>query len=183
MAIYPVTNPVDLAQAEIIRDRGINFLFDFDKGDFVIKAGKFIELIGDAAVVFWIEKTLRTEYETSQVYRNTDYGTVLNSLRGRVLAQAVIKTMLETNIKNALLKHERIRSIDNFQAVQDLDEVEISFEVILNPIEEIIDLDSSEEGFNRISTLEQIKDFIGIKLLTKNKFVFKTKFNEYVYVK
>ena len=65
MSLFPTNASFSISGTEsvnTIRDRGINFLFDFNTKEFVLKDGKLIQLSGDASVVFWIEKTLRTEY-------------------------------------------------------------------------------------------------------------------------
>lgn len=182
MAIFPIVEETTI-QEDIIQDRGINFLFDFRINDFILKDGKFIELTGDAAVVFWIEKTLRTEYEKATVYNYTGYGTRLEEYRGKVLHIEIVKNIFETNIKSSLLKHERINSINNFNVVHEDEELEISFEITLNPLTEIITgIYGSEEGFTRLNTLEDIKKFLGIKLLTNNSFYFKTNIGNQVYL-
>jgi len=171
MAIFPIVEEVAI-QDDVIVERGINFLYDFIEGDLVLKDGKFIELTGDAAVVFWVEKTLRTEYERATVYQNTGYGTVLESLRGSVLPKEISKNILESNIKSALLKHERINSIDNFTVSQENDKVFISFEVKLNIIIEDLETtySSSEEGYTRLSTLAEIVAFLNIKIIDSTTF-------------
>lgn len=182
MAIFPLVEEEVLDQGTIA-ERGINFLFDFELNDFVIKDGKFIEVVGDAAVIFWIEKTLKTEYEKSAVYQNTAYGTELKELQGKVFPIEVSKTIAESSIKTALLTHERIKSVNGFTFEQVDDKVTIGFEIELNPIsfENEFGVDS-EDGFNRISTLDEIKDFIGIKLLTSNRLYFKTNLGTQVYL-
>lgn len=182
MAIFPLVE-TEAEVVEQIQDRGINFLFDFDVNDFVLKDGKFIELIGDAAVIFWIEKTLKTQFEKPAVYQNTGYGTKLKSLKGSVMPKEIAKSILETSIKTALLTHERIESIRNFTFEQINESVDVSFEVKLNPIARELDGDGgSEYGYTRISSLEQIKDFIGIKLLTSNLLLFKTDLGGQIYI-
>ena len=171
MAIFPITEEVTV-QEDIIQDRGINFLYSFDMGDLVLKDGKFIELTGDAAVVFWVEKTLRSEHERSMVYKNTGYGTKLEGLRGTVLPKEIARNILESNIKSALLNHVRIKSIDNFIFSQENDKVLISFEIKLNAItedSETVD-SSSEDGYTKLSTLAEIKEFLGIKLISYDTF-------------
>lgn len=175
MAIFPIIDDV-IIQNDIILDRGINFLYDFNLGDLVLKDGKFIELTGDAAVVFWIEKTLRTEYERATVYQNTGYGTTLEVLRGSVLPKEIARNMLESNIKNSLLTHERINSINNFTFQQENDKVTISFAVKLNAVTEDTESNyaGSEQGYTRLDTLEDIKNFLGIKMVTNDSFAFST---------
>jgi len=193
MSLFPssantVLNVEDLtANENIIRDRGINFLFDFTKREFVLQDGKFIGLSGDAAVVFWIEKTIRTEYERAQVYKNTDYGFGTERFIGVALPPAIIKLQFEDNLKKSIYQHERIKSINNFTLtkIADSSEVEISMIIELNAITET---DSQfgaidNESFTRLDTLEEIQEFVGIKLLTSEMFLFKTKLGEQIYVK
>jgi len=171
MAIFPITDEVTIDEVEIV-ERGINFLYDFIEGDLVLKDGKFIELTGDAAVVFWIEKTLRTEYERSRVYENTRYGTIIEDLRGTVLPKEISRNILENNIKDALLLHERINSISNFVFSQENEQVTLSFEIKLNPITEDLEVinGGSEDGYTKLSTLSEIKEFLGIKLINNDTF-------------
>ena len=171
MAIFPIVEEVSI-QEDIIVERGINFLYDFNIGDLVLKDGKLIELTGDAAVVFWVEKTLRTEYERCMVYKNTGYGTKLEGLRGTVLPKEIARNILESNIKEALLQHERIKSIDNFTFSQENDKILISFEIKLNIITEDLEIiyNSSENGYTRLSTLEEIVEFLNIRVINSNTF-------------
>jgi len=171
MAIFPITEEVAV-QEDTIVDRGINFLYDFDLGDLVLKDGKFIELTGNAAVAFWVEKTLRTEYERAMVYKNTGYGTKLEGLRGTVLPKEIAKNMLENNIKDALFRHERIKSIDNFTVTQENSLVTINFEIKLNAITEDLEVieSGSEVGYTKLSTLEEIAEFLGIVLTSSTSY-------------
>lgn len=167
----------------IVIDRGIDFLFDFAKNDFVLKDGKLIQVVGDAAVTFWIEKTIRTEYQRATVYHNTNYGTELDRFIGQQLPKEIAKLQLEDTFKSALLQHERINSINNFTFSQEREQVFISFEVELLPITILEDESfGSEEGFTRLSTLEEIKNFLSIRLITSERFLFKTSLGEQVFV-
>lgn len=191
MAIFPnpsaIQNNLNLESqniVETVKDRGSNFLFDFETGEFVIKDGKMVEVFNDAGVIFWIEKTIRTEYERARVYKNTDYGIELESYIGSTLPNDIIKLQLKDTIESALYKHERIKNISNFKYEKIYDEGIISFEVELKPLtfnENITN--TSKDKFIRLSTLEQIQDFLNIRLLTNNKFLFKTNLGKQVYVK
>ncbi len=181
MAIFPIVEEENIEE-EIITDRGINFLYDFTLEDFILKDGRFVELVGDAAVVFWIEKVLRTQYEISEVYHLTEYGTDLESVRGKVLPFDIAKNILKTNIEESLYKHERIKEITNFNVTQENDNVYISFNVSLNPYEPNTDI-TSEEGFTRLTTIDEIKDFIdSAVLITSDGFYFKTNLGSQVYL-
>lgn len=181
MAIFPIVEEAEVS--DIIEDRGANFLYDFELDDFIIKDGKFIELIEDAAVVFWVEKTLRTEFEKATDYKNTNYGVRLNQFRGAVMPSEIARDAIKDAIETALLQHERIASIENFTFEQIGDDANISFEIKLNALTDTLDLVyTSEDGYTRIATLEEIKDFIGIKLLDANRFLFKTSLGTQIYV-
>lgn len=186
MAIFPQFDETVTTEEEnidIITDRGIDFLYDFDRKDFILKDGKLIQVVGDAGVVFWIEKTLRTEYQRATVYHNTDYGTELDRFVGQQLPKEIAKLQLEDAIKSSLLQHERINSISNFTFSQEREQVYVTFEVELSPITILEDETfGSEEGFTRLSNLEDIQKFLGIKLLTKERFLFKTSLGEQVYI-
>lgn len=188
MAIFPISPEVtETFEEDAITERGINILYDFDREDFILKDGKFIEVVGNAGVAFWIEKTLRTEFESCEVYKNTEYGTKLKELQGNYLPRKVMENVIKDNIENSLLKHERIKSLDNFTVQKNNDEIFISFDVVLFELQSNIPSAGSEEGFTRISTLEEIKDFIEyidyIPLITNDGFKFTTSTNKLVYVK
>jgi len=191
MAIFPAGTSVAVDATEndttIIRDRGINFLFDFNAKEFVLKDGKLVGLTGDAAVIFWIEKTLRTEYERALCYWNTEYGFGFERFIGTVLPPEIIKLQFDDNIKKALLQHERIAEINNLTLEKQADSsaVNISFEVVLNPITETEEdyTIQSDETFTKLDTLKEIQDFISVKLLTSDKLIFTTVLGGVVYVK
>lgn len=182
MAIFPIVDE-DVIIEQPVFERGINFLYNFNENDFYLKDGKFIEVIGDAAVAFWIEKTLQTEWERATVYNNTEYGTKFDELRGNILPNEIAKNIFETNIKDSLLRHTRISSIDNFKFWHVDSNVYIEFEVKLNDITELLLSNTSEEGYTRISTLDDIKKFTGIvRLITADGFLFRTNLGKQVYV-
>lgn len=184
--IFPAeqTGTVTDTPDSIIQDRGINFLFDFNKNEFVLKDGKLIELTGDASVVFWIEKTLRTEYERAPVYQRTEYGFGIERFVGVVLPPKIVKLQFEDNLKKALYQHQRIKNISNFVLEKGDDFVNVSFEVELNAIT-IIDsdvFDEPDDTFTRLSTIDEINKFLSVRLLTSDKFVFTTSLGNVVYL-
>lgn len=186
MAIFPQYNETVTTAEEnfdIITDRGIDFLYDFNKKNFILEDGKLIQVTGEAGVAFWIEKTIRTEYERAAVYHNTNYGTELNRFIGQQMPKEIAKLQLEDSFKNALLRHERINSVSNFTFEQEKQQVYIAFEVELLPITILQDETyGSEEGFTRLSTLEDIQKFLSLRLITAERFLFKTSLGEQVYI-
>lgn len=185
MSIFPATQTgtIESTPESIIRDRGLNFLFDFNKNEFVTRDGELIELTGDASVVFWIEKTLRTEYERAAVYRNTKYGFGLEKFIGLYLPPEIAKLQFSDVIKTALYQHQRIKSISNLQLEHKDDYVNVSFEVELNAVtqtnEEVFG--TEEESFTRLSTIEDISKFLSVRLITADKLVYTTSLGGTVY--
>lgn len=186
MSIFPATQTgtVESTPESVIRDRGLNFLFDFNKNEFVTRDGELIELTGDASVAFWIEKTIRTEYERAAVYQNTGYGFGLEKFIGLYLPPEIAKLQFSDAIKAALYQHQRIKTILNLQLEHKDDYVDVSFEVELNPVtqtdEEVFG--TEEESFTRLSTIEDISKFLSVRLITADKLVYKTSLGGTVYL-
>jgi hypothetical protein len=187
--IFPASASTDVSTTTTttsVNDRGINFLFDFTNREFVMTDGKLTGVSGDAAVVFWIEKTIRTEYERAIVYRNTGYGFGLERFVGVALPPSIVKLVFEDKLKQSLYQNERIKSIDNFSLtkVSDDSQVTISFDVTLNPVtvKESDFTIVADETFNRISTLEQIKEFVSIEIADTSSFAYTSTLSNSVYV-
>lgn len=190
MSIFPATANIDTDttanDTDIILDRGINFLFDFNAGEFVLKDGKLVGLTGDAAVIFWIEKTLRTEYERALCYWNTNYGFGIERFIGTALPPAIIKLQFDDKIKQALLQHERIKEINNLKLEKQADSsaVKVTFEVVLNAITETDEIYNiaSDDAFTKLDTLKEIQDFLSLTLLTSDSLLYTTVLGDSVYV-
>ena len=59
--MFPKTDTV-LTRVETPAQTGTrSYLFDFNKGDFVVRDGKLVECDGMDALKVWIEKILKTE--------------------------------------------------------------------------------------------------------------------------
>lgn len=108
---------------------GRSFLFDFKKGDFVLKDGKFVVIEGKEALKQWIEMTIRTERFKFRVYEGTDYGIQLEDLIGSSYPKAFIEAEMEREISEALTSHAAIQAISNFFLVRDGAKATISFQV------------------------------------------------------
>lgn len=176
MGIFPVTQITEIEPITTqTNDRGTEFLFDFSTKDFLLKNGKLVELAGDAAVQFWIEKTLRTEYERARVYKNTNYGTEIEKYIGKAVNPVPVAVQMEENIKNALLQHERIGIISNFKLTKIAEKVTIEFEVDILPLKR-----KPVEG--AVLSLENIVTTSQFNLVDANRFYFKTVLNEQVVV-
>lgn len=108
-----------------------SFLFDFEKGEFVVVDGKPLECDGFEALKIWIEKILHTEIERFEVYVGTEYGCRLEDLIvGSNYPIEFIESELKREVEEALLKNEKITSISNFKLERSATALTISLEVV-----------------------------------------------------
>lgn len=114
---------------------GKSFLFDFKKGDFVLKDGKLVVLEGIEALKMWIIKVIRTEKFRFRIYENTgfeddeQYGVMLEDLIGSNFDREFIEAEIEREVTEALLLHEYIISVDEWQFERNSKKMTVSFAV------------------------------------------------------
>lgn len=109
--------------------RGKSFLFDFATNQFALKDGKMVEVHGLDALKIWIEKILRTAVNRFRAYDGTGYGCGIDNLIGSNLPIDYIREEMKRQTLEALLQHEEINSISDWQFVRDGSMVAISFTV------------------------------------------------------
>lgn len=105
------------------------FLWDFEKGDFVLKDGKLIEVGGLEYLKIWIEKALRT-VKDSLIYASTGYGSEHHSLIGRNFHPDYSRAEYERMIREALMQNNAIIQVSNFAFSQNGEKLTIAFDVI-----------------------------------------------------
>ncbi|MBB6217502.1 hypothetical protein HNQ80_003623 [Anaerosolibacter carboniphilus] len=101
------------------------------EGDFLLKDGRLIRVDGMEALKIWIIKVLKTEKSKYKIYDDTDYGAGLEDLMGQTLPIDFVESELKREIKSALEKHPRIKSISNLQTTRDGARVIVEFTVNL----------------------------------------------------
>jgi len=128
--VFPQTEVVTTTQS-VSENIGTNtYLFDFDKGDFVIRDGKLIECDGIEAIKVWIEKILRTEKGRFKIYDNTEYGCHLEDLIiGNSYTPEFIEAELKREIEDALLLNSQITSVTNFKISREKNSLIVEMEV------------------------------------------------------
>ncbi|MBR8659560.1 MULTISPECIES: DUF2634 domain-containing protein [unclassified Brevibacillus] len=104
------------------------FLWDFNKGDFVLKDGKLIEVTGIEYVKIWVEKALRT-MKDSLIYEGTGYGSEYHTLIGKNFHPDFTRSEYERMIRDALLQNDAITQVDNFVFTQSGEKLTIEFQV------------------------------------------------------
>lgn len=129
---------------------GKSFLFDFKKGEFVMKDGKLVILEGIEALKMWITKVIRTEKFRFRIYENTgfeddeQYGVLLEDLIGSSFDREFIEAEIEREVTEALLLHEFIISVDEWQFERNSKKMTITFAV--TTYDETIDMEVELDG-------------------------------------
>ncbi|WMM23665.1 DUF2634 domain-containing protein [Tissierella sp. MB52-C2] len=129
-------NIAEELQFEEKKNEGKTFLFDFEKGDFVIKDGRLVEVEGKEAIKIWIEKILRTEKFKFEVYKEdeniNEYGTTIKKLiQGKKVPQFFLQSELKREIEEVLKRHSEIDRIKDFRTEQEAATLRIYFTIIL----------------------------------------------------
>lgn len=132
--MFPELNIDNVVQKETVNKakQGKTFLYDFEKGDFVIRDGKLVELEGIEAIKVWIEKILRTESFKFKLYKDSEYGTTIKRLiQGRKVPQFFLQSEVKREIEEALKRNVEIDRVEDFRTEQNLTTLIIYFTVIL----------------------------------------------------
>ena len=128
--MFPQTEVVTTTQSVSENIGTKTYLFDFDKGDFVIRDGKLIECDGIEAIKVWIEKILRTEKGRFKIYDDTEYGCHLEDLIiGNSYTPEFIEAELKREIEDALLLNSQITSVTNFKISREKNSLIVEMEV------------------------------------------------------
>ena len=108
---------------------GKSFSFDFNKGDFNVVDGKLQEIDNLEALKLWISKSIKTTKYKFKVYDGCDYGiTDLKELITSGLALPFIKSEIEREVKETLLKNKQIKSVENFKFERERRLLTVSFD-------------------------------------------------------
>ncbi|TPG71174.1 DUF2634 domain-containing protein [Brevibacillus laterosporus] len=115
---------------------GTMYLFDYDRGDFVIENGRLIEVNDLEAIQAWVNKILRTEKLRFSVYEDNDDGidygvSVQEFIVGKKYALPFVESQLKREINDALNLHPRIYSISDWKFKKVDDQLLISFTINL----------------------------------------------------
>lgn len=122
----------NIKQIETNSKMGKSFLFDFNRGDFVLKDGKLVEIEGIEALKVWVEKILKTEKFKFKIYENSEineYGVTLLELINKDYPIYFVESEIQREVTEALLKNAEINSVSNFTFSKEGRGLNISFEV------------------------------------------------------
>ncbi|MGE7951627.1 DUF2634 domain-containing protein [Lysinibacillus xylanilyticus] len=109
---------------------GKSFLYDFKKGDFVIRNGKMVEVHGLETLKQWILKVLKTERFRFRIYKGIPYGVTLEDLIGSNLPRAFVEAEIKREVTESLMEHTHIQAIQEWQFTRDGKWMRIKFRVI-----------------------------------------------------
>ncbi|MEK5070790.1 DUF2634 domain-containing protein [Sporosarcina sp. FSL K6-1508] len=121
---------------------GKTFLYDFDKGDFVMRGGKLVELFELDSLKMWILKIMKTESFRFRIYEETVYGTSIESLIGSSLPRAYIEAEIAREVTESLLLSPYINRLEGWQFERDGKWMRINFKVI-SPMYNTFDMEVS----------------------------------------
>jgi len=127
MSIFPSVNTSLQAQIDAttsttsstITSLGKSYAFDFDTGDFITKDGKLVVATDLEALKIWIRKVLKTEKFNFKIYKKEDtimeYGiTLMDLIISNNYPLSYLKSEIQREIEEALLKNTLIKSISNW---------------------------------------------------------------------
>ena len=128
--MFPTINNPAIAEAPAAeKPMWRSFLFDFEKGDFVLHDGKVVET-DDISV--WVEKVLRTEKYRYKIYDGTNYGCQIEDLViGANYDASFLESELKREIEDALRQHPQITGISNFEVERTINGANITLGVDL----------------------------------------------------
>lgn len=109
---------------------GKEFLFDFQKGEFVTRNGSLVPVYGIESLKVWIEKTMRTEQFRFAIYEDDEYGVQLENLIGSNYPRDFIEAEIKREVTEALTRHPHINAIENWSFERDGKLMRIWFTVI-----------------------------------------------------
>ncbi|AQR98107.1 DUF2634 domain-containing protein [Clostridium saccharoperbutylacetonicum] len=111
---------------------GKSFLFDFDKGDFILIDGKTHIVEGEKALKIWIKKALKTEKYKYKIYEIIDdtYGIELNEFIHSDYPTGVIYAGIQSSITEMLTNHLDITAVTSFEFTRSKQNLSVSFIVL-----------------------------------------------------
>ena len=120
------------------------FNFDFEKNEFVMKNGSPELLSGRAALIKWVEKSVRSK-SYIEMYRRTGYGNQIEDIAvGSVLDAGFSRAELERELRGSLERNADIISIPNISIEQSNDTLVITIHI--NSIYGNVEVNYSYDG-------------------------------------
>lgn len=130
--LYPVFDMpqmVEQQQTEPAPKYGKSWLFDFEKGDYVLDgAGRLVEADGQTAWAQWCVFAVLTQRFAHVIY-SFDYGAEIDAAL-RQPSRKAVESELERVITEALLVDPRTQTVRDFSFAWEGDQVKVSFTAV-----------------------------------------------------
>lgn len=124
---YLVDEELTIQENEKFAFNGRAFLYDYTKGDFVLKDGKMVEVTGNAAIEAWLEKLIRTEKFHFRIYDNVEYAVTIEELIGSVWPRGFVDAEIKREITEAAESNAYIEALTDWAFEREDSYLHISF--------------------------------------------------------
>lgn len=121
---------LDIDEVQDLPEIGKSFLYDFNKGDFVLKDGKPVLVDGIEALKMWISKVIKTEKYNFKIYDGSEYGATIHDLIGSNYPRQFIESEIKREVISSLTTHPYIQDVVNWEFVRDGPKMLVRFRVI-----------------------------------------------------
>ncbi len=121
-----------------------SYAFDFEKGEFILKANGDIALVDDLkAYEQWCVKALKTKRYSKNAYTEL-YGQELNTILGLGLNRNAMELEIERMVSETIMVHPRTKTVNNFTFNWQNNDSEVIFDFnVYTKDEEQVKLSSS----------------------------------------
>ena len=124
---YLMDEDIVIQENEAFSFNGRAFLFDYKKGEFVMKDGKMVEVTGNAAIEAWLEKLIRTEKFRFKIYEEVEYAVTLDELIGSVWPRGFVEAEIKREISEAAASNSYIEALTDWAFEREDSYMHISF--------------------------------------------------------
>ena len=111
-------------------------LFDFAKGQYVLKDGKIVECTQEEAVKQWVGFLVKTAAEKYAVYDSTDFGTYIENYIGYKDA-AFVASEIKRELEEKVTMNRAISGIEDFDYSKEGDRMRIIMTVTMTDESEV----------------------------------------------
>lgn len=116
-------------------------LFDFERGEYVIKDGKVVECTQEEAIRQWVGFLIKTPADKFEVYKDTAFGTYIHNLIGWKDA-GFVASEIKRELSEKCPDNRAISKIEDFEFSRNGGVMNIKFTVIKKDNEEVeVDID------------------------------------------
>lgn len=129
------TEPALVAEEETEEDKGLDFLFDYETGQHIMKGSVLVNCEDLQKVRQYIENILRTPANLYKDYikgETESFGlSIYNYIGQRTLPMGYINSELKREVTEHLLKHPLISEVKNWKGVRERRGLNVTFTAVL----------------------------------------------------